>query len=56
MSLQLSLLMLVVLYASSAASSCQRINNDEFEDLTNVMRKIACQSGGISEKPAFLAT
>ncbi|XP_071167884.1 cerebellin-2-like [Mytilus edulis] len=58
MSIQLSLLMLVVLHALSADSSCPGINNGEFEDLTNLMRKIlvTCQSGGISEKPAFLAT
>ncbi|XP_052100783.1 cerebellin-1-like [Mytilus californianus] len=56
MNIQLSLLILIVLYASSADSSCPGINNGEFEDLMNVMKKITCQSGGTFEKPAFLAT
>ncbi|XP_052100786.1 cerebellin-2-like [Mytilus californianus] len=56
MNLQLIFLILMVVYASSADSSCPGINNGEFEDLMNVMKKITCQSGGTFKKPAFLAT
>ncbi|VDI23131.1 Hypothetical predicted protein [Mytilus galloprovincialis] len=58
MNVQLSLLILVILYALSADSSCHGINNKEFEDLMNIMKKITYQSekGQTYQKPAFLAT